>query len=137
MQKRAMAEKAKIYWDGVEVDGLSRVQEVTLEKSTIEIPEFKRKRLIQSGVTTIPAIELDYIIKRNNNALAFFNSFYDNDEIKDAILVRTDASGAEFERILWQSCECIKKVKPAYEAGNPQAAKITITIIPWDIITLS
>ena len=136
MQKHAMAEKKKVFWDGIEIDGLMSVGDITLEKSLVEVAEFNRKRQIQSDVTTVPAIEMEYLIKRDSNTLKFFRDFYNNNQVKDCVIARTDAHGVDFERRLIQSAEMVKTGDPAYDAKSPVPASIKVTIIPWDIIGL-
>lgn len=133
MQRNSMAEKAKVTWDGVEIAGLVSVGEITLEKSTIEVPSFHRVRQIQSGITKLPVIEMVYRIDRDSATMKFWDDFYLNDESHDATLIRCDASGSEFARKLLQGCECIKISQAQYNAASPEFAKVTVSIIPWDI----
>ena len=74
MQKHQMVEKKKAYWDGEEIDGLARVADITLEKSTVEVPAFKRIRILQSDITKLPAIEFEYVVSRDSKTLKFFET---------------------------------------------------------------
>lgn len=137
MQKNSMAEKKQVFWDGVEIPGLVLVEEITLEKSTIEVPSFKKIRIIQSDITKIPAVNLKYRLDRGTSTLKFWEDFYYENEIHDASIIRTDASGAEFARRLLPQCECIKISEPAYDAASPTYASITVTVLPYDIIPVA
>lgn len=137
-QRAEMAEKKRAKWDGVEVDGLAKIGEISLEKAVIDVPSFKRIKKVQSDVTTLPAIELEYIVKRDGATLKFFEDFYTNNETKDLIIIRTDGAGNEFPgcKKMYQSCECIKKVTPAYEAGAPTYCRINVAVIYDDEVDL-
>lgn len=131
-----MAEKKRVLIDGEEIPGLVNVQEITLEKAQIEVPEFKKIRRIQSGITTIPAIELTYKLARGTSTHKFMKDWYFNDEQHDVTIVRTDASGAEFARTLLPSCECVRYQEPAFDASAPVYAQVPITIAPWDVLPI-
>jgi hypothetical protein len=132
MQQNSLAEKSIIYIDGEEIPGLIFVGETLLEKGTIEVPEFARKRIIQNGITSIPAYDLRYKIDRGTNTSKFFRDWFDNNEIKDVTVVSVDAHGEEFERTLLSGCECTKYSKPETDAANPTFAFRNITLIPWE-----
>jgi hypothetical protein len=136
MQKSSMAEKKKVYWDGVEIPGLVSVAELTLEKSTIDVPSFKRIRKIQSGIITIPVVEMKYRIDRDTATQSFWEDFYFNDVVKDGIVYRVDAFGVEFAKRVLQQTECYKYTEPAYNAESPEYASITVGLIPWEILFL-
>lgn len=136
MQRNDQAEKNRILIDGVEVDGLVAVQEYSLEKGTIEVPEFKKIRIIQNGISKIAPLNLTYKIKRDSDTLKFFRDWFQNDEIKDVVKVRTDATGTEFARTLFQSCECVKYYEPAFEGATPTYAQIQVTLLPYEVIPL-
>jgi len=132
MQAYSMAAKAKVFIDGNEIPGLVSVNEIKLEKTMVDVPSFKRIRQISADITKLPAIELKYEIERNTNTLSFFRNYYNQNEIHDIIVSRTDAHGDEFERITWQSCECVSMTDAPYDAASPTYASITITLIPWE-----
>lgn len=136
MQKQAMAAKKKQTWDGTEVPGLVSVNEITLEKSTIEVPEFKKIRQLQSDITKIPAIEYKYKTDRNTNTLKFFEDWYFNNEVKDGTLIETDAHGSEYARKLLPQCELLKITYAGYDAASPVYANVTVTVLPYDIIPI-
>lgn len=136
MQRNDQAEKHKILIDGVEITGLVGTAEYTLEKGTIEVPEFGHIRVIQNGIIKIAPYELTYKIKRTSNTLKFFRDWYFNNEVKEVIKIRTDASGTEFARTLFTSSECVKYFEPAFDGANPTYAQIKITLLPYDVIPL-
>ncbi len=129
-----MAEKVKILVDGQEIQGLVNFGEMTLEKGQIEVPEFHKIRQIQNGITKIPAIELTFKISRNSDTFKKLKNWYFNDEIHDITKIRTDASGTEFARTLFPSCECVKYFEPAFDAANPTYAQIQTRFLAWDVI---
>lgn len=136
MQKNDMAEKKKVLFNGEEVPGLVKVDEITLTKSTIEVPSFHRVRDIPSGITKLPSVKVKYKISRNTNTLKFFKDYYTKDEDYDVTIVRTDGHGSEFSRTLLPGCECIEFVESGYDAGSPEYASVTVTLVPWDYIML-
>jgi hypothetical protein len=136
MQPNNMAEKRRVYIDGDEIPGLVYSGELRLEKGTIDVPEFQRIRKIANGVSVIPPYELRYKISRGTNTLKFFQDWYNNNEIKDVTVVRTDAHGAEFGRTLMSECECHVKADPEADMANPTYAMITIIILPFEITDL-
>jgi hypothetical protein len=131
-----MAEKVKIYIDGEEILGLVWKGERVLESGTIEVPEFRRTRIIQNGITKIPMQEMRYKIARGTSTDKFFRDWKQNDEIKDVVVVYTDAHGDEFARDMMPQCECIKLGKPEVDLATPTFAQIAVTLLPWDIIPL-
>jgi transcriptional regulator with XRE-family HTH domain len=137
MQRNDLAEKKRVTFDGEEIPGLVNIQEITLEKGQLEVPEFSRIRRIQNGITTIPAIEMTYKIARDTNTLDFFKTWYFENEEKDVTVIRTDAAGTEFARTLLPSCECVRYQEPAFDAANPTYAQVSITVAPWDVLPIS
>lgn len=137
-QRSEMVEKKRAKWDGVEVDGLIRVGEISLEKALVEAPTFKRIKQVQSDITKLPPLEMEYMVRRDGATLKFFEDFYNNDQVKDLILMRTDAAGNDFpgSKKMYSSCECVKKITPPYDAASPALMKITVTIIYDDEIQL-
>ena len=129
MQSNEMAEKKKTLWDGVEIPGLVSVGEITREKGTVDVPSFRKIRPIQNGVTTNPEIPLVYSLERNTNALQFFDDFYDNNEVKDLEIIRTDAHGVEFSRVVYTDCEIKSITEPPYDAATPDFSKTSIVVI--------
>jgi len=136
MQPNDLAEKKRVYIDGEEIPGLVYAGAIRLEKGTLEVPEFSRIRTIQNGISKIPPYELRYKIARGTSTLNFFNDWYNNDEIKDVTIVRTDAHGVEFARKLLSQCECHVKEDPETDSANPGYAMITVIILPFDITDL-
>jgi hypothetical protein len=136
LQNHGMALKRKALWNGEEIPGLVKVAEIPLEKGTLDVPEFKKIRVIQNGISKNPPIEMIYKIERSTNTKQFFKDFYFNDEVHDLTLINTDAHGAEIDRILCSDCECVKYSEPETDLASPPYAQITIIIIPWEITPL-
>jgi len=136
MQSNEMVEKKKGLWDGVEVPGLVNVAAIKREKRTVEVPSFRRIRDVQSGIVKMPQLTLIYKVERVTFTLQFFESFFDNDEVKDLEVIRTDAHGVAFNRKMYQDCEVISIEEPAYDAASPDYAKVTVVVAPKDIISL-
>lgn len=136
MQDNDMASKTKVYVDGEEIPGLVYKGEMTLEAGTIEVPELRRTRVIQNGITKLPMQEFRYKVARGTRTSKFFRDWKQNDEVKDVVIVYTDAHGDEYERDLLPKCECIKYSKPEVDLANPTYAQIAVTLLPWDIIPI-
>lgn len=134
MQSHDMAEKVRILIDNEEWQGLVSFGELSLEKGQIEVPEFHKIRLIQSGITKIPAIDVTFKISRNSNTLKRLRNWYMNDEIKDITKIRCDAAGIEFARTLFPSCECVRYHEPAFDGMNPTFAQLQTRFLAWDVI---
>jgi hypothetical protein len=73
-------------------------------------------------------------LERNTNTLEFFDTFFDENEVKDCEIIRADAHGIEFKRKIYTQCEIVSVTEPAYDAGNPDYAKITVVVAPFDIV---
>jgi len=136
MQKNDLAEKKRVYIDGEELTGLVYAGEIRLEKGTIEVPEFRKIRTIQNGISKIPPYELRYKIARGTNTLKFCQDWYDGDEVKDVTIVRTDAHGSEFARTLLEQCECHAITAPETDSASPTYAMVSIAILPYEITPL-
>jgi len=134
MQQHHMAEKVRLLIDGEEVSGLVKISEMSVEKGTIEVPEFRRIRMIQNGIQKIPVLELTYEVQRDTETLAFFRNWFYKDEVKDVTKIRTDAHGVEFARTLMPDCECTKYSEPETDHSSPGYAQINLTLLPWDVI---
>jgi len=137
MQTNEMVEKKRIKWDGVEIPGLVSVAEILREKRVVEIPSFRRIRDVQSGIEKFPQITVIYKLERNTNTLSFFESFFDNNEVKDCEIIRTDAHGVEFNRKAYIGCEPLSITEPTYDAASPVYAQITIVFCITNIINIS
>lgn len=135
-QRNEMAEKKRVLWDNEEIPGLVSVEEMVIDKNTIEVPSFSKIRTIPNGVITIPTIVMVYKLVRDAITHNFFKDFYFQNEIKDAIIIRVDGHGVEFDRNLIPSCECIGITDPAYDAAAPEYAQIRITVAPWDYVPI-
>lgn len=134
MQSNEMVEKKKALFDGVEIFGLVSVDEITREKRTVEVPSFRRIRDVQADIEKMPQLTLVYKLERNTNTLEFFESYFDNNEVKDLTISRTDAHGVEFNRKVYSQCELLSISEPAYDAATPDFAKITVVVLPYDIV---
>lgn len=134
MQSNDMSELKRLLIDGEELPGLTRVGEVSLERGQLEVPEQGKVRRISNGVTTIPAIEATYKVRRNSETLVFLSRWYDNEEVHEITAVHLDGHGVEFRRELWPDCELVRKAMPEYNAEDPTYAQVNITIVPWDIV---
>lgn len=135
-QRNDQSEKKRVLFDGEEIEGLVSVSEVPLEKGTIDVPEGDRIRRIQNGVSTMPEVELTYKIRKDGASLEFFRNYYMENQVKDIIIIRTDATGNEFARTLLQDCECSRYVEPAFDAASPTYAQVSVRILPWEVTPL-
>ena len=133
MQNGSMAGKVRVLYDGEEIEGLTRFGGVPFENGMIEVPTFNRIRKIQSGVTTMPEVELVYETRRNTNTRKFFKDFYHKKEKHDVTVIRCDADGTEYDRELWSAVECNKFSENEFDAGSPTYAQINVTLLPYDI----
>ena len=83
MQNGSMAGKVKVLYDGEEIEGLTRFGDVPLENGTIDVPTFNRIRKVQSGVTTMPEVQLTYETRRNTKTRKFFKDYFHKKEKHD------------------------------------------------------
>jgi len=135
-QRNDLAEKKKVSWDGEEVPGLVSVGIVGLEDGSIDVPEFNYIRKIRNGQRTIPEVAMVYKLQKDSKVLTFFQNFYLKKETHSAVIIRTDATGTEFARTLLTDCECIKYEEPEYDAASPTFAKVSLTVVPFDVVPL-
>jgi hypothetical protein len=89
---------------------------------------------IQNGVTTMPSIPLSFETRRNTKTRKLLADWYDKDEQHDVTIIKTDASGVEFERELWQDVECQKHTEPEVDFSNISYARVDVVLLPYDII---
>ncbi len=136
MQRNDRAEKRRVYIDGEEIPGLVHIGEMTLEKGTIEVPEFSKIRVIQNGIMKYPPYEMKYKISKGTSTLKFFRTWFEDNEIHDVTIVRTDAHDDEFARTLLSECECAKYTEPEVGAEAPPFAQVSVTILPFEITPL-
>jgi hypothetical protein len=130
-----MVEKKRVKWDGEELAGLVKVNEVTTEKSTVEVPSFRHIREVQSDVRKLPPLVLTYKFERNTDTQRYLDDFFENNRVVDIEVIRTDAHGIQFgDSETYLGCEGKSMTKPAYDAANPTYAQTVITVIPGDII---
>lgn len=133
MQRNDQAEKNRVEIDGEEIPGLVRVGETSLEKGQIEVPGYDKIRPIQNGVSTVPAIEMEYKLTKGTNTLQFFRQWYRRNESHDVTKIRVDAAGEEFARTLYPDCECVRYAEPEYTADSPGYARVMVTLAPYDV----
>jgi hypothetical protein len=133
MQNGSMARKIKVLVDNAEIDGLVKFGEVSLEQGTIDVPSFNRIWKIQDGIIRMPEITLTYNTKRSTNTRRFLRDWYFQKQVKDMTIIACDATGTEFDRVLWSDVECMKLVEPEADLGSPTYAQISITVLPFDI----
>jgi hypothetical protein len=140
MQKNIQVEKEKIFIDGVEIPGLVEVGELKREKSVVEVPSFNRIREVQSNIVKNPRIQLKYAYNRTTHTLKYFEDSFDNNEVHDVEIVRTDAHGVDFSecaRAVYTFCEINSITKPKYDAANPTYASVEIELIYFDRIRIA
>jgi len=132
MQTHSMAEKVRLFIDGVELPGLVNFGETTVERGTIEVPEFHKIRNVQNGMEKLPIIEVTFQITRGSSIQKTLKDWYYKDETHDLSKVRTDAHGVEFARSIYLGCECIQYYEPAFDGAAPTYAQIKTKFVPWD-----
>ncbi len=136
-QRNDLAEKIKVFWDGEEIPGLVSISETPLEDGVIEVPEFAAKRKIRDGIQTVPEMTMTYKVQRDSRALKFCQDFYLLKQTKDMVKVRCDASGTEFGRTMFPSCECTYYSEPEFDAASPTFAKVTIRVVPYNVLPIA
>lgn len=132
-QRNDIVEKHKLFFDGEEVPGLVSFGATPLEDGAVEVPEFGAINKIRDGIVRMPEIPVVFKLQRDSRTLKFCQDFYLNKETKDLVKVRTDASGTEFARTLFEGCECRHYEEPEFDAASPTYAKATIIILPHRI----
>lgn len=131
-QRGDRALKVKLLFDGEEVDGLVKINEISIEKGMIEVPAYDRIVQIQNGIKKIPQLDVEYKDPVGGKANDFFSTYFDDNETHDVTWIAYDASGTEFDRISLPSCECSAYKRPEYDAANPNYAKVMVTLLPYD-----
>lgn len=137
MQQGSMAGKVRVLYDGEEIEGLTQFGEVPLENNTIDVPTYNRIHKIQSGVTTMPEVQLTYETRRNSKTRKFFKDYFHKKEKHDVTIIRIDADGSEYDRELWSAVECCKYSENAFDAGSPTYASISVSLLPYDITVVN
>jgi hypothetical protein len=132
LQTSDLAEKVRLFYDGTEYNGLVKWPGITLEQGTIEVPENGAIRNITNGQVKYPILELTYKVDQSAATMKFFKSWFDNKESHDVTIIRTDASGAEFDRSIMNSVECSKYQTNAVDMGGITYAQIMVTLVPFD-----
>jgi len=137
MQRNDLVEKVRILIDGQEFNTLVKFQELSIEEGEVEVPEFRRTRILKNGVDKIPALDLTFKVQRNSPEYTFLKNWKFKNETHDITKIRTDAHGIEFSRTILTQCDCSKYTEPEYSAESPTYAQMSVRIIPWDIIVLT
>lgn len=137
MQTKDMVEKKKVLIDNVEIPGLVSFGESGIEDGEVEVPGFDRIVTIANGTGKVLPVDAIYKVRRDSETMDFFKNWKFKGQQKDVTVIRTDASGVEFGRTLLPSTECSKFTEPAYDASNPEYAKISVRLLPYDYIPIS
>jgi len=133
MQNNDMARKIKLEIDSSPFNNLVNFGEINREKTTVEVPEFQKLRTIQTGVDIIPVIEVGFKYKRNADTNQFLRNWYENSEQKDVIVIETDGSGTEIDRMALSSVELGKYSLEEYDAASPGYYRINVSFLPYNI----
>jgi hypothetical protein len=134
MQKNAQVEKKKVYWDGEEIPGLIKVEEIKFENKTVDVADFAEEHTIDSNIKKIPPVVMTYRCDVGTKTLEFFEDFHNKQQTKQGLMVRTDAVGNPIRNYHLIDCNCFVHNIPPFDSGSPQAASITVTVNPWDIV---
>lgn len=133
MPKGDMIEKRKLLVDGEELPGLVNISEYSDEEATVKVPGLDKNVPVGNGVRDIPEIEAIYKVTRDSTTLQFLRDWKNNKEFHNVTLIKTDRTGAEFERQLWTNVELTKVSNPAFDASSPTYAQVTVKFCPEDI----
>jgi len=139
MQNGAYARKLRVTYDGVEIEGLVKVGEVTLESNLIDVPSYNRIFKIQSGVLTMPEVTFTYKCnaaddRAKKGTKKFFRDWYKQSKVVGTMqLILVDASNAEIERTTWTDVECRRFSEPEMDLASPSYGRIDVVLIPYDI----
>lgn len=137
MQSNDMAEKIKVIIEGIERKDFVSINELDASKGIVDVPEFARKRHIADGVINIPTLECTFKVQRDSDTIEYFRKWHFENQVKDLIKVRLDGHGVEFGRTLYTLCECAGYKEPAYDGLSPSWAKVTVTLVPYDMVVIS
>lgn len=129
MQRNDLALKRKILYDGEEIPGLVETSDLMDEEVGVEVPGFNRTVEIGSGVKKFQPLDLVYKQQKDTATKKFFADYYFNREVKDVVIVNTDATGAEVDRWLLPDCECRRFSERAYNAGGVEFFGISIQVV--------
>ena len=137
MQKNDQIRKIKINIDGKELLDLVKFGEINLESISAEVPSFDRIRTILSGTIKINPIVCTFKIRRDSETVKILRDWEMLNQIKDVIIVETDGTGVEYNRILLPATEGGSIKLPEYDAANPAYSQAEITLYPDDVIFIS
>ena len=133
MQKGDIVEKRRVLVDNEELPGLVKVGALPKDEQTVEVPGFRNVRTIKSGVTKIAPVDMTYKVEHGTKTRDFINSWKENDEVHDVVVIQCDATGQEFGRYLLPQCMAAKTDPGEADLGAVTFAHIDISLIPWDI----
>ena len=137
MLKNAIVEKKKVTWDGEEIPGLVKVEEIKFENKTVDVTDFSEEHTVDSNIMKVPPVVMTYRCDAGTKTLDFFENFHLNGEERQGVIIRTDAVGTPIKRYLLTDCKCFVHNIPAYDSASPQAMTITITVNPWKIVPVA
>ena len=129
MQKNHMVKKIKLYFDGnTEYAGLAECSALKDVEGLVDVATFGRKYPVKDGVSRFEPITARYIIARGSNTANFFYNWKNNNEYHDVLVVKTDATGTEFDKVSLRDCECSSIEESAYNAATPEVFAMTVLI---------
>jgi hypothetical protein len=139
MQVGSFARRIRVAFDDITTPedgvlaGLVKMGEVALEAHTIDVPTFNRIVKIQSGIVTMPEIQLTYETNTETNTRQYLKNWWINKDQKNMTVIMVDATGTEQERVLWSSVEISRLTEPEADLANPTYAQMVITVLPKEI----
>ena len=134
--KNDMTEKIILLVDGEPLEGLVNMDEPGVEYGVVPVPGRNKIVNVADGVKTIPAVPGVFKITRNSKTLKFLQTWFTKKETHECVRIRTDGSGKEFSRELWQNTELSKLNGPGYDAASPVFAQQLVTFLPEDVIPI-
>lgn len=137
MQRNAVVGKRKMLWDGVEVPGLVSIDEIVFENKTVDVTDFSEEHTVDAAIMKVPPVVIKYRLDAGTTTSDFFEKFHLENQVKDGVLIKTDAYGNEIKRYLFQSCSCFKRNIPKYDTTAPEYDSVTVTVNPWKIIPVA
>jgi hypothetical protein len=129
VQRNDIALKRRVLYDGEETKGLVNTGDLKDEKATAEAPGYNRTSDISSGVKKLDPLDLVYKVSAGTSTKKFFKDYYYNDEVKDVVIINTDATGQEIDRWLWPDTECVLFSEESYDAGAVKFFGVAIKLV--------
>lgn len=134
MQRQALTVIKLVYINGELIPGLLKWGETGYEEDGIEVPEQGFTGMIGSGQEKVAQQEVEWLIKRETNTLAYHLDWRDNGkEARDVVLLSTDKSGDPanaFMRELLEGCELGMFKTPDFDQATKKAASFKVTYFP-------